>query len=223
MNDPYKVLGVSPNASDDEIKKAYKELVKKYHPDRYQDSDLADVAAEKMTEVNTAYDQIMTARRSGSAGSFGGSSSYSYGYGGSSGGYSQDGSGSGYSSAFDAARVRQLIQSGSITQAEQILSDVPNSMRDAEWFFLMGSVCYKRGWLNDAYTHFAQAYQRNPSNMEYAQAMNQMNRQRSGYMNGNPMGAGGRSDMDTACNCCSNLICADCCCECMGGDLIPCC
>ena len=65
MNDPYKVLGVSPNATDDEIKTAYKELVKKYHPDQYQDSPIADVAEEKMAEVNAAYDQIMQQRKSG--------------------------------------------------------------------------------------------------------------------------------------------------------------
>ena len=61
--DPYKILGVSPTDSDAEIKSAYKELVKKYHPDQYQDNPLADVAEEKMSEINAAYDQIMTSRR----------------------------------------------------------------------------------------------------------------------------------------------------------------
>ena len=65
--DPYKILGVSPTASDAEIKSAYKELVKKYHPDQYQDNPLADVAEEKMSEINAAYDQIMTSRRGGGA------------------------------------------------------------------------------------------------------------------------------------------------------------
>ena len=63
--DPYKILGVSPTASDAEIKSAYKELVKKYHPDQYQDNPPADVAEEKMSEINAAYDQIMTSRRGG--------------------------------------------------------------------------------------------------------------------------------------------------------------
>lgn len=204
MNDPYKVLGVSPTASDDEIKTAYKELVKKYHPDRYQDDPLKDVAAEKMSEINDAYDRIMTSRRGGN--SFGGGS------------YDSE-----YYEKYNSLEVRSLIQSGNITAAEQILNRVPSGGRDAEWYFLMGSVFYKRGWLNDAYNNFSQASRMNPSNPEYSSALNQMNRQRSGYMNGNPMGSRPNSDINTACNCCSDLICADCCCECMGGDLIPCC
>ena len=59
MSDPYKVLGVSPNATDEEVKTAYRELAKKYHPDNYADSPLADLAGEKMKEINEAYDQIM--------------------------------------------------------------------------------------------------------------------------------------------------------------------
>ena len=103
--DPYKILGVSPTASDAEIKSAYKELVKKYHPDQYQDNPLADVAEEKMSEINAAYDQIMTSRR-------GGGSSY-------------NSAESGYDAmpphrALTQAISEVLIQSGSYTQADQI-------------------------------------------------------------------------------------------------------
>jgi len=105
--DPYKILGVSPTASDAEIKSAYKELVKKYHPDQYQDNPLADVAEEKMSEINAAYDQIMTSRRGG-------------GYQSAESGYD------GYASSqgFDSGYIRSLIQSGSYTQADQILDNV---------------------------------------------------------------------------------------------------
>ena len=58
MRDPYTVLGVSSNASDQEIKKAYRELARKYHPDNYVDNPLADLAEEKMKEINAAYEQI---------------------------------------------------------------------------------------------------------------------------------------------------------------------
>ena len=58
MKDPYAVLGVSPNASDEEIKNAYREMARKYHPDNYADNPLSDLAGEKMKEINEAYDQI---------------------------------------------------------------------------------------------------------------------------------------------------------------------
>lgn len=205
-SDPYKILGVSPDATDAEIKTAYKALVKKYHPDQYQDNPLASVAAEKMTDINAAYDEIMAQRRNGSSGG--------YTYNAGNGDYSAYG--------FDSAQVRSLIQNGNVTEADRILDQVGSGDRSGEWYFLKGSVCYKRGWLNEAYQNFQRAVQLNPSNAEYTAAFNQMNMQRGGYMNGNPnpMGANnGVAGMD----CCSQLCCADCCCEMMGGDLIPCC
>ena len=68
MNDPYSVLGVNPDASDDEIKRVYRELARKYHPDNYQDNPLADLAEEKMKEINEAYDSITKMRSGGSGG-----------------------------------------------------------------------------------------------------------------------------------------------------------
>ena len=65
MTDPYNVLGISPNASEDEIKTAYRKLSQQYHPDRQSDSVMADIANEKMAEINAAYDKIMEMRRNG--------------------------------------------------------------------------------------------------------------------------------------------------------------
>ena len=59
MKDPYSVLGVSQNATDEEIKKAYREQARKYHPDNYVDNPLSDLAEEKMQEINEAYDEII--------------------------------------------------------------------------------------------------------------------------------------------------------------------
>lgn len=201
MKNPYEVLGVSPSASEEEIKSAYKALVKKYHPDQYQDSPLSDVAEEKMAEINDAYDTIINERRSS-------------GFSGNSNGYS----------SVNYYEIRRLIQSRDITRADNMLDAVPQSQRNAEWYFLKGSVCYARGWLNEAYQHFNTAVSMNPENMEYRSALNQMEQQRNGYMRGNPMGGySTQDDVSRTCNCCGNLLCADCCCEMMGGDLIPCC
>ena len=81
MRDPYEVLGVSPDAGDDEIKRAYRDLARKYHPDNYQNNPLADLAEEKMKEINEAYDTITRSRSGGGSGSYGGSAAQSgYGY-----------------------------------------------------------------------------------------------------------------------------------------------
>ena len=84
MNDPYQILGVPETASDEEVKRAYRELARKYHPDNYHDNPLADLAQEKMKDINAAYEQITKMRsgaKSGGHSSAGTSGSYS-GYGG---------------------------------------------------------------------------------------------------------------------------------------------
>lgn len=211
MNDPYKVLNVSPNATDDQIKDAYRELAKKYHPDNYAASPLSDLALEKMQEVNQAYDAIMDMRRGKGAYTGSGSQSGSYSSGGSS----------------QFSDIRRLIQSKRLVEAEELLDGTPEQNRDAEWNFLKGSVFYARGWLNEAYTHFSVAASMNPGNPEYKAALNQLNWQRQGNMNGNPNYGGYRTQPTSGgcsgCDMCSGLVCADCCCECAGGDLISCC
>lgn len=77
MNDPYQILNIPPTATDEEVKRAYRDLARKYHPDNYHDNPLADLAQEKMKEINEAYDQIQKQRKASSAAS----QSHSYGYG----------------------------------------------------------------------------------------------------------------------------------------------
>lgn len=205
MTDPYKVLGVSRSANDDEIKDAYRKLAKKYHPDQYADSPLKELADEKMKEINEAYDTITAQRKGGQYGYNGAQNSVHYN------------NGSGFSD------VRSLIMSGRIADAEQILNGVPGDRRNAEWYFLKGSVLYRRGWLEEAKDHFSTACQMEPGNGEYSAALNQAMSQRGGMYGGyNPNQSMNAGSCNT-CDLCSGLLMADCCCECMGGDLIPCC
>lgn len=207
MNNPYQILGVSPNATDDEIKQAYRELARKYHPDKYRDSDLSDLAEEKMKEINAAYEEIRK-QRSGNKGQSGASSGFS-------------GPKSGSSSAL-YAQIRDLINQENVREAEHLLYGVAEADRGAEWYFLMGCVLFKKGFYVDAQQMFDRACAMDPYNAEYREAKRRMEEGGKQYGTGYRTSSGSDS-FCSACDCCSSLICADCCCECMGGDLIPCC
>ncbi len=152
MSDPYSVLGVKPEASDEEIKRAYRELARKYHPDNYQNNPLADLAEEKMKEINEAYDAI-TKQRAG-----GGSSSSYGGYRTQSQGAYQSQSSSYGSPLY--SQVRQAINLGDLGRAEQLLRTAPT--QDAEWHFLTGSIAYRKGWLDEAHQHYQMACKYGP-------------------------------------------------------------
>lgn len=220
MTDPYQVLGVSPSATDEQIKSAYRELARKYHPDNYVNNPLADLAQEKMKEINEAYDQIQRQRKQQQQ-SYSGQASANRGY--SNAGYSrQSYSGQGRSQFAD---IRQLLNSNRLSEAEELLEGIPQQRRDAEWYYLRGRVFYVHGWLDQAYSYYTRAVQMNPGNTEYQTALNQLMWQRN---TGRPSGGYGdyrnvQSGGMSGCDMCSGLICADCCCECMGGDLIRCC
>src|SRR5574344_67764 len=145
MTDPYKVLGVSTSATNEEIKDAYRKLARKYHPDNYANNPLSDLATEKMKEINEAYDEVQTQRKNG--GARGGSQSYGgQSYGGYNGGYQQS-----YSSGSSQfADIRRLINSGRVADAEELLDGVSQAQRNAEWNFLKGTVNYQKGWLDNA-------------------------------------------------------------------------
>ncbi len=197
MKNPYTVLGVDPSASDEEIKRAYRELAKKYHPDNYADSPLSDLAGEKMKEINEAYDRIQKERLSRTDGSFG--SSYS---------------------AF--SDIRSYIMSGDFYEAGIRLDSVNYRDRNAEWYYLKGRVNEGRGFYFDASRCYDTAASMEPSNPEYREAAQRIKNNAAGFDNRRYAGNGNVGGCST-CDICSGLICADCCCECMGGDLIGCC
>ncbi len=201
MNDPYKVLGVSRDATDDEIKAAYRALAKKYHPDNYVNNPLSDLVEEKMKEINEAYDTIRKERAGGAS---------------SSGGYG--GSYEGYTGGF--ANIRSLISNGRYSEAELMLDSMSAADRGAEWNYLKGCVLLQRGAVYDAQRHIDIACYMDPGNAEYSRAKDSIRSYASGGGRQYRSAGGGGSDM---CDFCSTLICMDCLCECCGGDLISCC
>ena len=207
MKDPYSILGVKRDATDEEVKNAYRALVRKYHPDNYADDNpLKELATEKMQEVNEAYDEIQRLRQGG--GSSRSDSGYNHG-------------GSGYG---PYVAIRNSLNARRFGEAERALFQIPDSERVAEWHYLYSIVLMQRGRVNDAMRELEVACDMDPSNMEYQRAKEMFNMQTRGYGSTYYPG-GGRpysSSTDDACNCCANLICLDCLCECLGGDLIRC-
>lgn len=225
MKDPYEVLGISKNATDDEVKAAYRALARKYHPDNFEDTNpLKELANEKMQQINEAYDEIMRMRSAGTKGQH--TSNASRG--------EQTGSVPPF-----YADIRHKINHGKISQAEQLLLTVDENERIAEWHYLYSIVLFKRGRVNDAMRSLEIACMMDPSNAEYQQAKQMFNTGANGY-GSTYYGANQKHDSSggccngcddcctcgcqsgDACDCCSNLILCDCLCECCGGDLIPC-
>ena len=190
MTDPYVVLGVSRTASDEEIKKKYRELARKYHPDNYANNPLADLAQEKMKQINEAYDAITKERAGGGA-------QYKT--------YTQPGSTSSGSASGPYRDVRSAIMAGDLARAEMILGSIVD--RNAEWHFLMGAVAYHRGWMDEAAQNFRIAVNMEPQNLEYRNALSSVGSgaytyRQTQYSDGS----------DELCGLCSSLMCLNCLC-----------
>ena len=204
--DPYKVLGVTPQTSDDDVKRAYRELARKYHPDNYVNNPLADLAETRMKEINEAYDMIMNERRNPAGGSSGQQQSYGGAYNGQQyGGYQQRT----YTGANAAlySQVRQAINQGNLGMAEALLQRAAG--RDAEWFYLTGTVYYRKGWYDEAQRAYIKACELDPGNAEYHNALNNLN-MTGGYGGYRPMQETSMCDccvQTLICNCCLNMCC----------------
>ncbi len=150
IENDYRILGVSPSASDDEVKKAYRRLAKKYHPDANPDDA---TAADKMAQVNAAYERIMDYRQGKGQGD-----PFGAGFGGY-GASSQSSQNSEYVAA------RNFISYRRFSDAMNVLSRMET--RDAEWYYLAGYAQYGLGNQAQAMEYAGRAVQMNPNNMEY--------------------------------------------------------
>ncbi|MGE5633094.1 MAG: J domain-containing protein [Caulobacteraceae bacterium] len=209
VRNPYEVLGIREGTDIEGIKRAYRELVRKYHPDQYRNNPLSDLAEEKLKEINEAYDYLMRKAEAAETRS-------DYNYNSRNSNYdNSESNGRGY---FDQARA--FINMGNIAAAEEILDRA--SVRDAEWHYLKGLVYMRRGWYNEAVTNLRTASDMAPGNYEYREALNRVMNANRQYQSTvyNRRGYDRNPDLCSICEC---MVCTDCCCECMGGDFISCC
>lgn len=197
MRDPFEVLGIPQSADDSTVKNAYRALARQYSVN----GETPDGA--KMREIDEAYDAIILSRTGN-----GGSQQSSYNT------YQRY-------TPNDLGDIRAKINAGKVDEADILLDGIPIGQRTAEWYYLKGSIQHRKGWLEDAANNFSRAVQMEPNNNEYRRAYDNMNADRAGGYRTERRTE--KSSSCSACDMCSGLLCADCCCECMGGDLIPCC
>ena len=209
MSNPYEILGISQNASDDEVKKAYRELSRKYHPDSYIDNPLADLAEEKFKQVQEAYDQIMKQRSQGG---------YNRGFSGNQYSYGNTGYTGGGSTNVELQAACNYINSRRYREALNVLDGIPN--KTAQWYYYSAAANYGSGNNIVALQHAQQAVAMDPSNPEYSNMLNQMQWRGQRYQT-TGYDYGRSSNLGTG-NFCCDLWCADTLCECMGGDLCSC-
>jgi molecular chaperone DnaJ len=206
LENPYEILGIREGASEEEIKRAYREQVKKYHPDQYRDNPLSGLAEEKLKEINEAYNYLMK--------NMGGS--------GQTNNQRRQSNNHWYNNNDNEFfnQVRADINRGNINQAEAMLDRHPN--RTAAWYFLKGIIYSRKGWYDEAHNHIQIAVNMDPSNFEYRNALNAMRKNNWAYR-GNAYQHGYSNNNTDLCTICQCLWCSDCCCEMIGGDLISCC
>ena len=221
MTDPYSVLGVSRDASEEEIKKAYRKLSRIYHPDANVNNPNKKQAEEKFKEIQEAYSEIMHQRENGgssygSAGSTYGSSGNSYGgFGGNSGGYGQSSYGS-YSSASEEnprmSAAANYINSGMFAEAMNVLQSIPAEQRNAHWYYLRANANYGLGNVVDAMSDAERAVQMEPGNMSYRLFLERMQNSSSWYgSRGNTYDSPSNSGSCCTKVLCANLACGTCC------------
>lgn len=178
MNNPYKVLGVPENADMDEIKKQYRALSRKYHPDANINNPNKDQAEEKFKEVQAAYEQIVDEREHGKTGNYGSNGQSGYGgFGGFGGfgdfwGYGNNSRNTYEDAGTDYERAAEnYIRAGRFKEALNTLSNTPSDERDARWYFLSAITNHRLGYTVTAVEHAKTAVQMEPANTEYQELL----------------------------------------------------
>ena len=228
MTDPYQVLGVTRGASDEEIKKAYRALSRKYHPDANVNNPNKEQAEERFKQVQQAYDQIMKEKQQGSSGNYGGFSGYG-GQGASNpgGGYSQQGPFGGFGGTYyygsnntnsqrresspKMQAALNYLRNQCYTEALNVLGEIPFSERTGRWYYYSAVANEGTGNTATALEHIRRALDLEPSNMEYRQFQQHLEYGGTWYTN---MGSSYDSPYSGYSNFCMSLLCMQALCTC---------
>ncbi|MCM1306422.1 MAG: hypothetical protein NC303_03865 [Firmicutes bacterium] len=209
-SDPFVILGISKNASQNEIYEAYKAKRDMYKEHIFDEGEAGALAARKVEQIEQAYKDAMEMCHENATVSGEGNSSFE--------------------------NVKQAIRDKNPDLAQKELDKV--SFRGAEWHYFQSIVFYEKNWLNDSKKQLEIALQMDPSNPKYQRALENIKKkvdgsrpydgtqnvyQDNGTSTGRTYSQNSASTADGCCAACQALWCADCCCECMGGDLIRCC
>lgn len=209
---PFVILGVDKNATQSEILEAYKQKRAYYQAHVFDEGESGAQAASMLNQLDNAYQQAMEMAVESATVTGEGESAYE--------------------------QVKQAIRSKDIETAQKLLDDM--SYRGAEWHYYQSVVFYEKNWLNDTKKQLEIALQMDPQNEKYQRALDNLKKKIDGSRPYDKEGAQGVYNADSAqtdrtytqrdgavadgiCSACQALWCADCCCECMGGDLIRCC
>lgn len=218
QKNPFVILGINEaDANQNDVEQAYSELRKKYQNEMFLDGEAGAEAGRKLDELEQAYKDAKDLLE-------------------------ERNSSTGFGSIY--SEVEKLIKNGNLTDAQSKLDLM--SVRDGEWHYLQSVIFYKKGWHLESKKQLELAILEDKDNEKYKSALSRLedviagrapksdNDGRNNYTdagnerptgNANPYRSYDRrnNSVDTACDICNGLICADCCCECMGGDLIRCC